>query len=390
MRSAEARLAVAGAAVVGVAFGMGRFAFGLTLPALRMDPALSAGGLGDTILGLIASGTFAGYLAGILLAPVLARRFGPRAPTTVGSVCGALGGTVVAVAPSAGVLAAGAVLTGSAAGWVWAPYSDLARVVADPSRRPRTLAVINTGTSVGLLVVGAVGLVATGGAGWRVVWAAIGFASAAAGLLNLWWSPRAERTSPRGGRAAPRGTVWRLAVPSVYSVAYYVGTTTFFTWAADTLRRAGLPSSAGPVLYVVVGLTGLVALATGGWSARFGTPRVAAACLGAVAVALAALGLGGGSWPVALVAAVVFGPGYMSGAAVIAVWTTELVPERPGEAMTAVVAVGAVSAVIAPTVVGLLLGAVGLPVVLVGLGVLLVATAGGVLAARNGRRARPG
>ena len=79
---AAVRVGVAGAAVVAVAFGMGRFAFGLTLPDLRGDPTVSAAGLSDPVLGLIASATFAGYLAGIVGAPLLARHLGPRAPTT--------------------------------------------------------------------------------------------------------------------------------------------------------------------------------------------------------------------------------------------------------------------------------------------------------------------
>ena len=62
----EKRIGAAGAAVVGVAYGMGRFCFGLTLPDLRVDPSLSATGVPDAVLGLIAGGTFAGFLAGII------------------------------------------------------------------------------------------------------------------------------------------------------------------------------------------------------------------------------------------------------------------------------------------------------------------------------------
>jgi hypothetical protein len=48
---------VGGAAVVGVAFGMARYAYGLTLPEVR-----SEFGLSELLLGLIASGTFAGHV----------------------------------------------------------------------------------------------------------------------------------------------------------------------------------------------------------------------------------------------------------------------------------------------------------------------------------------
>jgi predicted MFS family arabinose efflux permease len=375
-RSPEFRLTVAGAAVVGVAYGMGRYAFGLTLPALRGDPSLSPAGLDDAVLGLIASASFTGYLAGLLLAPVLSRRFGPRAPTTVGSACGVLGGSLAAVATSPGVLAVGTVLAGSAAGWVWAAYSDLAAAVVDAPRRPRVLSVVSTGTSAGLVVSGLVALVVMGVPGWRVVWVAIAIASAVAGLLNLRWTPpvRPARTGPTG-RLPLRG----LAIPTAYSVAFHVGVTTFFTWAADMLRRGGLDAGLAGALYILVGLVGLVALATGGWCARFGTVRVAAGCLLAIAASLVVLGAGAGSAVVALAAAVVFAPGIMAGAAVLAVWTAELAPERSGEALTVVVAIGAVAAVIAPAVVGLLLGVVSLTAVLIGLAVLLLLTAGGIL-----------
>jgi predicted MFS family arabinose efflux permease len=385
VRAPALRLTVAGAAVVGVAYGMGRYAFGLTLPSLRGDPALSAGGLDDAVLGLIASGSFAGYLAGLLLAPLVGRRSGPRAPTTVGSVCGLVGGALAAAATSAVVLAVGVTLAGSAAGWVWAAYSDLAAAVVDAPVRPRTLAVISTGTSAGLVVSGVVGLAAIGVPGWRLVWAAIGLASAATGLLNLRWTPRIPAApAARTGRVALPG----LAVPIVYSVAYHVGVTTFFTWAAEVLRRAAVAPGWAPALYALVGVVGLVGLGVGGWCARFGTVRVAAACLLFLGASLVVLGLGAGSGVVALVAAAIYAPGIMGGAAVLAVWTAEIAPERSGEALTVVVAVGATAAVVAPALVGVLLGAVSLTAVLVGLAVLLVVTAVAITA-RSGTPAPP-
>jgi len=62
---------------------MARYAYGLTLPSVR-----SEFGLSELLLGLIASGTFVGYLIGLVSVPRLSVRWGPRAPTTVGGVCG--------------------------------------------------------------------------------------------------------------------------------------------------------------------------------------------------------------------------------------------------------------------------------------------------------------
>lgn len=373
--AAAVRVGVAGATVVAVEFGMGRFAFGLTLPDLRADPAFSSDGLSDPLLGLIASATFAGYFAGIIGAPLLARRLGPRAPTTVGCACGTVGGLAVLIAPHAGVLAAGAVLVGTAAGWVWAPYNDLVAAVASPADRPRLLASVSTGASAGLV---AVAIVAVAGPGWRAVWAAVGLASAAAAVLNLLWTPRVAPVPRDRSRLA-----WRpLLLPAAYAVGYHVTTTLFFTYAAETLRQGGLPSVAGPALYAVIGVVGLVGLTTGRWCERIGARRVAASCLGLVAVALAVLGLAGDTWVAALGAAVVFAPGYMGGAAVIAVWTSALAPRDATEAMTNVLIVGALAAVVGPAVVGGLIGSIGLTAVLVGLAVLAAAGAGAMAARR--------
>ena len=92
-------MGLAGAAVVGVAFRMARYGYGLTLPGIREGLRLS-----ELVLGLVSSATFAGYLAGLLLAGRLAARHGSRAPTTVGGVCGAADVATGALAQRVGSL----------------------------------------------------------------------------------------------------------------------------------------------------------------------------------------------------------------------------------------------------------------------------------------------
>lgn len=377
VRPAELRLGLAGAAVVGVAFGMGRFTFGLTLPDLRADPSLTATGLPDPVLGLIAGGTFVGFLAGIVGAPRLAVRRGPRAPTTLGGACGVAGAATVTLASSPAVLAAGAVLAGSAAGWVWAPYSDLVESGADPPNRPRLLALISTGTSGGMVLVGAVAAVA--GAGWRTVWAAVALCSAAAALLNVRWTPARE---PDRLRRPPRLPYRRLAPPTAFAVTHQAACSISFTYTVEAVRRGGGAAVVGPLVFVLIGLVGLTALATGAMAARAGTRAVAVGCLVGIGGSLVVLAATGGSTAAALVSAVAFAPGYMIGAAVLAVWTDELVGHDPGRALTATMVVGALGAVGGPPLVGALTPLAGLPVLLGATGVATVLV-GGTLAARR-------
>ncbi|MGB3351624.1 MAG: MFS transporter, partial [Mycobacterium sp.] len=66
--------------------------------------------------------------------------------------------------------------------------------------------------------------------------------------------------------------------------------------------------------------------------------------------------------------ACIFGVGYMTGSAVLAVWTAELLPDRAGAAFTGCLVVGAVSSVAAPALAGAVIPGLGL-------GALLVVTA---------------
>lgn len=381
--STDIRIGVAGAAVVGVAFGMARYAYGLTLPGIRQELGLS-----EFVLGLIASATFVGYLAGLLLAGPLAARRGSRAPTTVGGACGALGAVIVTVAQSPWLLAVGAVLAGGAGGWVWAPYSDIVTRTLATRRRPRALAVITTGTSGGLVALGGLGVFAALGS-WRLVWAGIAVAAVIAAVVNLRLVPRITPTPPRDRRRSDPSLARTLRVPAGYSVVYFAVIVVYFTYAADLVDRGDLPAGAVPALYAAIGITGMAGVATGAAAQRLGTRTVAALCLILVSVALALLGLAGSSVAATAVSACVFGVGYMAGSAVLAVWTAELVPDRAGKAFTACLVVGAVSSVVAPAVAGAVIPGLGPGTVLVATGAVSL-LAGAALLRRLHAPGRPG
>lgn len=356
MEKHEVRAAAGGAAVVGVAFGMARYAYGLTLPDMQAEFDLS-----EQLSGLVASATFVGYLIGLLGVPVLVARRGPRAPTSVGGACGVLGCTMVALSPNPVVLATGAVLAGSAAGWVWAPYSDVLKAVAAPRRRPTLLAVVTTGTGVGLVGLGALGLLAPF-VSWRLTWAGIAVAAALAATLNLRLVP-ALPPPDREGAGAPLH-LGRLLVPLVYTVAYFVAITVYFTYASDAAEEAGLADWAPALVFALIGLGGLVAFWTGRMTAILTPGGVGAASLGVVGVALCGLGLASGA-PLVLGSAVVLGAGFMVGSSVLAIWTAHVEPQRPGTAFTFALVVGAVTSIVTPAVTGALVPSVGLGTVLV-------------------------
>ena len=364
---------IGGAAVVGVAFGMARYAYGLTLPDVR-----SEFGLSELLLGLIASGTFAGYLIGLLAVPRLSARRGPRAPTTVGAVCGVVGAAGVALAPSSWVLAVAVVLSGSAAGWVWAPYSDIVTEVV-PRRHQRTLlAEITTGTSLGL--VGLAGLALVGAVtSWRLTWASIAIAAAVAAVVNLRAVPRLDDGD--GDRDdTPRRSLWRRAMvpPLVYSVLYFAAVTVYFTYASDALRSGGLAAWTTPALFAVIGVGGLVGLTTGWMSRAVGTTAVGIGSVWVVSGALVLLGQGRASLPLTLLSGLLLGLGYMVGSSLLAIWTAQVAEDRPGDGFTMALVVGAVTSIAAPAGMGALIPVFGLPQMLLAVAAVTVVGATGL------------
>ena len=319
--SRDLRLGIAGGALMGVTFGMARYAYGLMLPAIR-----SALDVPELVLGLIGSGTFAGFLLSLLTAPSLARWQGPRAPTTLGGASAAVGCAVVALAPTSGVLALGALVSGSAAGWVWASYSTIVVAVVAPGRRARLLAGITTGATGGLVVVGALALVVDS---WRWTWGSIALAAAVATEMNRRWVPRLPPLGPVGARRAMVPGPG-LARPIGFAVVLFVGATAYFTYATDAAERGGLGPSAGPAIFVLVGAAGATGLAAGALADRVGARTVAIAALLGLGAALVLLGLGGSSLPAVLASAVVFGGANTVGSAALPVWTADSRSRRSG------------------------------------------------------------
>jgi predicted MFS family arabinose efflux permease len=351
-------MGLAGALVVGVAFGMARYAYGLTLPAIRENFGLS-----EVLLGFIASATFVGFLGALLLAGPLASRWGSRAPTTVGGFCGVLGAALVAVAQTPWMLAIGAALAGSAGGWVWAPYSDIVTRTLPRRQQSRVLAIITTGTSGGLVLLGGLSLLAAFGS-WRLVWSGIAIAALTAAVINLRLVPRVGPLHGSGKQSSSLSILGVLRRPALYSTVYFAAIVVYFTYAADTLGRSTLQVDAVPLLYAVIGVCGVVAVATGAYAQRLGSHGVGALCLIAVGGALALLGLASDSLAATVVSACIFGIGYMTGSAVLALWTAELVPDRAGAAFTTCLVVGAVISIGTPVVAGAAITAFGLVPVL--------------------------
>jgi predicted MFS family arabinose efflux permease len=337
---------------VGVSFGFARYGYGLFLPELRAEFDLTV-----TAVGLVGTATYAGYLLALILVGAFAAKVGPRALVTTGGMSAAIGMALVALAPGPALLAAGLVLAGTSPGWIWAPYSDAVERMLPAGRRERVLARIPSGTAFGVVIAGPLALL-TQGTTWRYAW--LGFAAGAliATLYNLWAlpagaSPRSPDT-PERDRPPVRWFIRSAAVPLYLTAgAYGVVGSVYWLLAVEAISTAGESTGRTAALFwTLMGAAGTAAVATGVVFDRLGLPRSHVLLFTSMGIAVALLGLFPGM-PLAVgLSAVLYGPSFMAGSALLAVWSYHVFPDHPTTGFSATVFFLGIGTLVGPATAG--------------------------------------
>lgn len=357
-------LAGAGLLDIAVAFGFARYGYGLFVPEFR-----DAFNLSTQAVGFIAAGAYASYLAALLATGVLVARVGPRLPVVIGGLSAAAGMAMIALAPNTLVFASGVLLAATSPGWSWAPFSDAVARKIDPKSQSRTLSIITTGTTFGILVAGPAAFAA--GEAWRGVWIAFAVVAIAVTVWNALLLPAGPHGAGDNGENTDSPELrfrWLIGPSSVrlYGVAALFGITgtVYWTYAADLVSSAGgFPSSAGPILWTVVGVAGIAGVATGDLISRLGLRVSLIASLCTLAVATGVLGLAPTSWLALGISAVLFGSSFMALSALLVTWTSTVFPEQPGTGFSVTQIFLAVGAMTGPVVMGVLAGRFGMEAV---------------------------
>ncbi|PSL06876.1 putative MFS family arabinose efflux permease [Haloactinopolyspora alba] len=371
-RSPAWRLGLAGLAGVGVSFGFARYGYGLFLPEIRDEFGMSV-----SLVGLVGSASYVGYLGALVLVGLLSSRVGPRVLVVIGGSSAAVGTALVGLAPGVGVLTVGLVMAGTSPGWIWAPYSDAVDRMVPADARARVLALIPSGTAFGVAVAGPVAMVAHGSA-WRYAWLVFAAGSAVATVLNARVLPAGPPQRTGGSSVGPplRWFVRRAAMPLyVTAVSYGVVGAVYWLLAVEAVTAgAGTGGVVRAVFWTLMGVAGTAGVATGAVFVRFGLRWAHRALFAALAVAVALLGVLA-HVPVAVgVSAVVYGPAFMAGSALLAVWSYRVFPERPTTGFSATVFFLGVGTVLGPAVVGGVAERYGVSVALLGTALVAAST----------------
>ena len=387
-------LAAAAAAFL-AAQGLGRFGFGLVLPAMRDGLGLTTGDMGVLAgLGLTI------YIFFSVPAGALAARFGTRW-VVVGGLLGIAGGMLVTGLANGFALAAvGQVLVGASGPFAIVPILAFAGRWVQPSFRGRATGLVVAGGGIGLLLAGLLVpllLAPADDAAWRRAWWGLsaGVVCAAAVATAFLRDPQAATV--RLGRAEPAdrgpsagsiyrsGPVWRLAVTFGLCGVSYIVYGTFFS---AHLLAHGFDAATAGRLWSLAGVAATVSGLLGGALADRLSPGAALIMLfmmQAAGMVMLALGEGTG-WFTASVLA--YGLSLWGFPAAITKACTELVGARLAPAALGLLAtMFAVGQAAGPVVAGVLADRSGS----LGPGLLFgaVASLGGALMAVWAGRDRP-
>ena len=328
------RLAAVGLSLIAVCYGLARFAYGLFVPTFRSEFGLDA-----AAAGAVASGSYLGYCAAVVLATVATARWGARATAVAAGGCATAGTALIAAAPSTPVLVCGVVLAGSSTGLASPPLADAVARSVPPRHEPRVQTVVNAGTGLGVLVAGPVALLLTGE--WRWAWAVF---SALAAAVTLWTActiparpanpptpvDTVEATdsaaAPRStGRRAQPGTTRLLTAAALMGF----GSAAVWTFARDLVTAAGATELVSTLMWVALGAAGLIGAWAGDLAARVGLAASWAAGMLLLAAATALLAVDPASEPAAFAASAVFGAVYIALTGLLLLWGARTYPQHP-------------------------------------------------------------
>ncbi|MER5222322.1 MFS transporter [Streptomyces flaveus] len=359
---------LAGLSAIGVTFGFARYGYGLYLPEFRREFGLSV-----ATVGLIGSASYIGFVVALLLVGTLVARFGPRSMVIMGGGCATAGMGLVTVARDPAALTTGLVLAGMSSGWVWAPYSDVVDRVIPRNRRERVMAVIATGTAFGVVVAGPLALFLRN-SHWRHAWSVFAVAALAATVYNALVLPggshhaaphgaRGRSEADRAGSGAGRGWFLRRRAVPLYltAVSYGLVGAVYWAYAIEAITdETGSGSATAPLFWTLMGLAGTAGALTGHAITRHGLRRTHIGLFTGLAVAVALLGTAPGSLPAVAASAVLYGPCFMAGSALLAVWSYYTFPEKPSTGFTATILFVGLGTITGPATLGALADSHGL------------------------------
>jgi len=316
-------LVLAAFALTALSYGLARFAYGLLLPQIRQDLALSV-----SAAGWIGGSAFAAYCLGIVATFVLSAKVSPRGLTVMAGAAASLGMALIVIASSGLALGCGVALAGLSTGLTSPPLASAVAARLDDTDRPRANGFINAGTAAGIVFSGLAAILAAGQ--WRQLYALFGLIGI--GVTFWLWFALPRRVVHDGGQNFSLAMLRRPGVLPLCASAFLMGlaSTAIWTFGADILRsEAGFSDRWIAGAWIVLGAAGISGCATGVLTDRFGVVRMQHLALAGIAVGTLGLAATGASAIYGLAAMCLFGAAYIVSSGVYLLQGIRLFADRP-------------------------------------------------------------
>ncbi|NEZ03146.1 MFS transporter [Wenzhouxiangella sp. XN201] len=301
--------ALFGAALVAISYGLARFAFGLFVPPIRADLALT-----PDVIGIIGALPLISFLLATLVAPLAADRLGARYTAVLSGGFGVVGLVLISLASGALSLGLGVFACGVCTGLMMPALTAAMQALVKRSLHGRVSSVMNAGTSIGVAVAVPAVLFLSGA--WRFAY--VSFAVlAGVGVIAAWYFiPSVSRIMPANAAPPPpiSALQWsRLFRLSLFAFVMGFVSAAYWIFAPDlVVSLGGLPPGATGWLWLAVGIAGLGGAVAADLADRNNPPITHALMLMMMSASLALLAASPGQLVLAAFSALVFGLAYMS------------------------------------------------------------------------------
>ena len=301
--------ALLGAGLIAISYGLARFAFGLFVPPIRSELTL-----GPDVIGIIGAMPFVSFVLATAAAPLATMRLGARNTAVLSGGFGVGGLALISQSSNALSLGVGVFACGICTGLMMPALTAGMQAVVKRSLQGRVSAVMNAGTSIGVVV--AVPAVLFMAGAWRSAY--VSFAVLAGiGVLAAWYFiPSVSRVKPAHAEPPPPISIlqWtRLVRLSLFAFAMGFIASGYWIFAPDlVVNLSALPGDQTGWLWLAVGIAGLAGAVISDLSDRTGPAITHALALVTLSASLALLAASPGQLFFAVFSAAVFGIAYMS------------------------------------------------------------------------------
>lgn len=309
--------------MIAVTYGLSRFSYGLLLPYISESITMS-----QSTSGWISALSYIAYCISIVAVMAYAAKFTPRSILIAAGSLSILGLGIISLSPNSFILGLGIFVAGLSTGLSSPPYADIVSAHVEVRLQNQANSWINSGTSIGTVLTGAVAIVMA--ERWRESYWIFIIIAIVTLLINYRALPKhqAPKKKETQGFSVEE---WRRSTPLVIaSLLLGISCTPYWTFSRDyMLSLDDVPAYLGEWFWVIIGFSGLLGGTAGVFINRFGLLKAYWMSIAVLSSSCLILGIWPGNNIMGFLSPVLFGSSYIFVTGVIIVWGISVFKTNP-------------------------------------------------------------